>query len=82
MDHHRDAMNFQAERDRADFGGIMRIVQQSSEWKLICLGGTEYELRQHNGFSIEFMAANDENALEEVNDFLPVPPSVYDSLTS
>jgi hypothetical protein len=28
------------------------------------------------------MAANDENALEEVNDLLPVPPSVYDSLTS
>lgn len=77
----RDAPGFQAERDRTDFGGIMRIVRQSSEWKLICLDGTEYELKQHNGFSIEFMAANDEDALEELNKFLPVPPSVYDGLT-
>jgi len=60
----------------------MRIVRQSSEWKLICLGGTEYELRQHNGFRIEFMAANDEDALEELNNFLPVHPSVYDVITS
>lgn len=42
-----------------------RIVKKWVDWQLICAKEDEYLLARHDGFDIDFVAPNDEEAIKE-----------------
>ncbi|MCL2458943.1 MAG: hypothetical protein FWF31_08925 [Desulfobulbus sp.] len=44
-----------------------RLVRQWADWQLVCIADEEYLLIHHDGFSVDFDAVNDGDAMAQAS---------------